>query len=229
VQVHRNADDGIEFFGGTVNAKHLILTEIQDDSIDWTQGYSGNIQYAIVKQSQDSAVETDRGMEMDNLEQNNDASPRARPSIANVTLLGKSGKLGMNPRRGTGGNFTNMIVTGFGTCLNIDNASTFAAAGTPSALAGVLTIQNTLFNCTTNFAEDAADPWTTASFIAAQAGNETVNPNLSGVYPPAGAAYTKGKKMDPAKFGDFFDKVEWAGAVRSADSAWHYNWSIFVD
>ncbi|MDZ4728758.1 MAG: hypothetical protein SH820_02305 [Xanthomonadales bacterium] len=229
VQVHRNADDGIEFFGGTVNAKHLILTDIQDDSIDWTQGYSGNIQYAIVKQIQDLAVETDRGMELDNLEQNNDASPRARPHIANVTLLGRTGELGINPRRGTGGNFTNMIVTGFSTCMNIDSAATFTAAGTPAALTGVLTFENTLFNCTTNFAEDAADPWTTASFIAAQAGNETINPGLTGVYPPDGAAYTGGKTIDSEKFGEFFDKVDWAGAVRSADSAWHYNWSIFVD
>jgi hypothetical protein len=229
VQVHRNADDGIEFFGGTVNAKHLILTDIQDDSIDWTMGYQGNIQYAIVKQIQDLAVETDRGMELDNLEQNNDATPRAQPHLANITLLGKSGELAINPRRGTGGNFTNMIVTGFSTCLNIDSSATFAAAGTPEALTDVLTFENTIFNCPTNFAEDASDPWTTASFIAAQDGNETVNPNLTGVYPPEGAAYTSGKEMDSTKFGQFFDKVDWAGAVRSADSAWHYNWSIYVD
>ncbi len=229
VQVHRNADDGIEFFGGTVNAKHLILTEIQDDSIDWTMGYSGNIQYAIVKQIQDETVETDRGMEMDNLEQNNDASPRSQPKVANVTLIGKASKLGMNPRRGTGGNFTNMLVTGFATCLNIDSAATFTAAGTPQALTGTLTFENTIFNCPTNFAVDASDPWTTASFISAQAGNETTNTNLTGIYPPANATFLKDKDMDPEVFGDFFDKVDWAGAVRSADSAWHYNWSIFVD
>jgi hypothetical protein len=229
VQVHRNADDGIEFFGGTVNARHLILTDIQDDSIDWTHGYSGNIQYAIVKQIQDAAIETDRGMELDNLEQNNDATPRSQPKIANITLIGKAGELGINPRRGTGGNFTNMIVTGFTTCLNLDNGATFTAAGTPLNLTGVLTFENVVFGCPTNFAVDAADPYTTADFIAAQDGNETVNPALDGIYPPEGAGYLKGKAMDPEVFGDFFDKVEWAGAVRSADSAWHYNWSIFVD
>ncbi|MEC7510518.1 MAG: hypothetical protein VYC99_06955, partial [Pseudomonadota bacterium] len=30
VQVHSNADDGVEFFGGAVNAKHLVLTANQD-------------------------------------------------------------------------------------------------------------------------------------------------------------------------------------------------------
>jgi hypothetical protein len=168
-------------------------------------------------------------MELDNLEQDNDALPRAQPRLANITLLGRSDKLGINPRRGTGGNFTNMIVTGFSTCLNIDSSATFAAAGTPANLTGVLTFENTVFNCNTNFAEDASDPWTTASFIGAQVGNETANPNLTGIYPPAGAAYLQGKDIDPEVFGNFFDKVDWAGAVRSADSAWHYNWSIFID
>ena len=231
VQVHRNADDGIEFFGGTVNAKHLILTDIEDDSIDWTQGYSGNIQYAIVKQIQDETVDTDRGMELDNLEQNNDATPRAQPRLANITLLGKAGELGINPRRGTGGNFTNMIVSDFSNCLDIDSSATFAAAGTPANLTGVLTFENTIFNCNTNFVEgdEGGEPWTTQSFIDAQAGNQEINPQLDGVYPPADAAYLEGQMIDPMKFGEFFDKVDWAGAVRSADSAWHYNWSIFVD
>ena len=35
LQVHGNADDGIEMFGGTVNFKHVVLTSMQDDSIDW--------------------------------------------------------------------------------------------------------------------------------------------------------------------------------------------------
>ena len=229
VQVHRNADDGIEFFGGTVNAKHLVLTDVQDDSIDWTGGYSGNVQYAIVRQIADTTVETDRGMELDNLEQNNDATPRAQPRVANITMLGKAGALGMNPRRGTGGNFSNMIVTGFGTCINIDSAATFAAAGTPANLSGVLTMENTLFNCTTNFSVDGADPWTTQSWFDAQSGNEVQNPQLNGVVPPAGADYLSGHPLDPEVFGDFFEDVDYVGAIRSADSAWHYNWTILVD
>ena len=231
VQVHRNADDGIEFFGGTVNAKYLVLTEIQDDSIDWTQGYNGSVQYAIVKQIQDDTVETDRGMELDNLEQDNNASPRAQPKVANLTLIGKAGKIGINPRRGTGGNFTNMIVTGFSNCLDIDSGATFTAAGTPQNLSGVLTFENTIFDCPTDFVEgdEGGEPWTTASFIEAQAGNSTANPLLDGIYPPAGAAYLSGWDIDPEKFGEYIDKVDWIGAVRSPDSAWHYNWTIFVD
>ncbi len=233
IQVHRNADDGIEAFGGAVNMKHVILTDIEDDSLDWTQGYQGNIQFAIIKQIQDDTVDTDRGMELDNLEQDNDAAPRAQPRVANVTMLGKNGELGINPRRGTGANFSNMIVTGFSSCIDIDSSATFAAAGTPAdSLSGVLTMENTLVNCATNFVEDdegGADAWSTQTWFDSQAGNAEQNPALNGVYPPAGASYLSGFDLDPAVFGDFFEDVDWIGAVRSEDSAWHYNWSIFVD
>ena len=69
VQVHMNKDDGIEFFGGTVSAKYVVLTGIGDDSIDWTDGWTGNIQYGIVKQYEDDG---DNGIEADNNKANND-------------------------------------------------------------------------------------------------------------------------------------------------------------
>ncbi len=230
VQTHSGADDGMEFFGGTVNVKHVIVTDAEDDSLDWTQGYSGNIQFAIVKQAADQATETDTGMEMDNLEQNNDATPRAQPKIANVTLIGRAGELGMLIRRGTGGNFSNMIVTDFDRCINIDSASTFTAAGTPpNNLTGVLTMENTLLNCATDFVIDAADPWTTALWFTSQPGNSEQNPQLDGIYPPPNANYLTGYNLDPTVFGEFFEFVDWIGAVRNEDSAWHYNWSIFLE
>jgi hypothetical protein len=230
LQIHAGADDGVEFFGGTVNVKHLIITNAEDDSIDWTQGYSGNIQHVIVKQAEDQATDTDQGFELDNLEQNNDATPRAQPKLANLTVIGRAGELGMVLRRGTGGNFSNMILTNFDRCINIDSSATFAAAGTPpDNLTGVLTMENTLVDCQTNFVVDAADPWTTASWFAGQSGNAEQDPQLDGIYPPADADYLSGNNLDPAVFGEFFDFVDWIGAVRNADSAWHHKWSIFVD
>ena len=230
LQVHAGADDGIEFFGGTVNLKHVIVTDAEDDSYDWTGGYSGSIQYAIARQSPDQTIETDKGMEGDNLEQNNDATPRAQPKFANVTLIGRAGELGMNPRRGTGGNFSNMIVTDFDVCINIDSPSTFTAAGTPpNDLTGVLTMENTIVNCVTNFSIDAADPWTTASWFTSQPGNTEQDPQLDGVFPPPNANYLSGFVLDPTVFDEFFDKVDYIGAVRNEDSAWYYNWSIFLE
>jgi hypothetical protein len=47
IQVHNNLDDGVEFFGGTVNAKHLVLTGNRDDSLDWADGWTGKVQHVL--------------------------------------------------------------------------------------------------------------------------------------------------------------------------------------
>lgn len=230
IQVHRNADDGIEFFGGTVNAKYVVLTDIQDDSLDWTQGWQGKIQYGLIAQIQDPTIETDRAFELDNLEQNNDAQPRSGGKLANFTVLGKPGTLAINPRRGSGGNFSNFIVIGSANCLDIDSEATFAAAGPPGNLTGVLTFENTILNCANNIVEndEGTDPWSVTTWFTGQPGNAFVNPNLDGPFPPAAAPYLSGFELDPAVYDDFFDKVDWIGAFRSRDSAWHYGWTEFL-
>ena len=49
IQVHAGLDDGIEFFGGTVNAKYLYLTANSDDQFDFTESFSGNVQFVIAQ------------------------------------------------------------------------------------------------------------------------------------------------------------------------------------
>jgi hypothetical protein len=40
-RIFQGADDGIEFFGGTVNTSNLISIGNEDDQFDWTEGWSG--------------------------------------------------------------------------------------------------------------------------------------------------------------------------------------------
>ncbi|MEP0214320.1 MAG: hypothetical protein ABJD66_13940, partial [Cellulophaga sp.] len=42
VQSYNGKDDGIEFFGGTVNGKYLVSTNAGDDGIDFADGWNGN-------------------------------------------------------------------------------------------------------------------------------------------------------------------------------------------
>lgn len=48
IEVLGNIDDGIEFFGGTVNATNLLVWAVGDDGLDIDQAYSGTIDNAVV-------------------------------------------------------------------------------------------------------------------------------------------------------------------------------------
>lgn len=134
VQVHRGADDGVEVFGGTVNLKHILITQPDDDGLDWDYGWQGKAQFLVVQQN---ALVGNYGIEADNNNNNNDADPRSMPHIWNATLIGsgaqagKAGKLqsGMLLRRGTAGEFGNVIVSHFADgVIDVDGDSSVAQA-----------------------------------------------------------------------------------------------------
>ena len=57
-----SSDDGIEFFGGTVNMRNVAVVGASDDSIDADTGTQGNLQYVAVAQrtgAGDSIIELD--------------------------------------------------------------------------------------------------------------------------------------------------------------------------
>ncbi len=58
IQVHGNLDDGIEWFGGTANLRYAVLTNNDDDDIDYDEGYRGNMQYVIVRKDPNKPAPT---------------------------------------------------------------------------------------------------------------------------------------------------------------------------
>lgn len=88
VHIHQSGDDGIEWFGGTVNARHVVITGMEDDGLDMDLGYQGGIQFAIVKLANDGG---NRAIESDNNGDNFDQTQISTPTIANVTLIGDVG------------------------------------------------------------------------------------------------------------------------------------------
>ncbi|MFV8818641.1 hypothetical protein [Haliea sp. E17] len=143
VQVHNNLDDGIEFFGGTVSAKYVVLTGNGDDSLDWTDGWSGSIQYLYLEQS-DSG---DNLIEADNREGDENAMPRSIPSISNMSGFGLAGENGLRLRRGTGLHLTNSLVSGSGTCIRVEGESR-------NLLGSDLTVAGTSFDCAEAVTDD---------------------------------------------------------------------------
>lgn len=232
VQVHMNSDDGVEFFGGTAEAKHLVLTGIGDDSIDWTDGWQGKVQYALVQQFDDKA---DRGIEADNLGDNPDATPRSHPMFSNVTLIGGAeGDTGMLLRRGVAGNFYNVIITDFAdACLDIDGIATFENAWDADAsdFSGELTMVNSIVNgCNVMFDEDdeedteATEPFTVQDWFEGQDNNQATDPMLDGWAPQSGSpALSASVQPDDS----FFEDAGFIGAIGEDD--WTAGWTITAE
>jgi hypothetical protein len=115
VQIYKGSDDGFEFFGGTVNASHLVVTDAEDDSIDWTEGYTGTLTDLYIIQN--VGVPHDSGFEMDgfNTDFSNEGGYFSAPTVTNVTVIGDqdSGRA-FRLRAGSRGVFSNIIVSDFG-------------------------------------------------------------------------------------------------------------------
>jgi len=64
VEVYANKDDGIEFFGGTVDVSNLLIYAVGDDGVDIDQSYAGTVDNFLVYVDENS----DEGLEIDGRE-----------------------------------------------------------------------------------------------------------------------------------------------------------------
>jgi len=131
-------DDGIEFFGGTPNVKHVIVTRNQDDGFDWVGGFRGKAQFVIVRGCDNGC---DNGIEADNfgIDGNStdpEAIPRSAPTLFNFTLVGTgtpatptTGFHGMLLRKNTGGFLRNFLVFNYKAAIDIDQPAGATPAG----------------------------------------------------------------------------------------------------
>ena len=82
VEVVANVDDGIEFFGGTVNASNVLVWAQGDDAIDIDQAYSGTIDNAVVV----LGAASDHAFEIDGPE----GSINGEFILQNATIIGNT-------------------------------------------------------------------------------------------------------------------------------------------
>ncbi|NVJ70478.1 MAG: hypothetical protein HWE08_09005 [Alphaproteobacteria bacterium] len=233
IQVHNGADDGVEFFGGTAQVKHLVITGADDDSLDWTQGWRGKAQHVVIIQNPAQPA-SDQGIEADNYGDGNDFLPRAQPRLANMTIVGSYSKggesdIGMLLREGTGANIYNTVVSDFGdACLDIDQDATFTNAGSSATnLTGNLTIESTLLgsNCKSVFKDDGNN-FDLATFFNEQTNNVVGATSLSNNF-INGSAEAAVTATDVSAVDAFFDATDYVGAVKSDSAAdnWTLNWT----
>ncbi len=176
IQASYGGDDGFEWFGGTVNAKHLISFTTWDDDFDTDFGYSGNVQYGLAirypffaDQSGSNAFESDNqgngnatngcDFTVTAGQVSGNSAGCTKAVFSNITVLGPrdissrsiSGNFqnAMHIRRRTTISIFNSVLTGFPTGLRLDEGITVDGynAGTLGKLANnVLLAPGTVSN-----------------------------------------------------------------------------------
>lgn len=120
LEAYKGADDGFEFYGGTVNSTNLLAVDCEDDSFDWDQGFTATCTNWIAQQD----ATGDNGVECSNHNTEQDNKPTAIPNVTGLTIYRKALKsmksatdsimsnVGITLKDGTGGNLTNVYMKG---------------------------------------------------------------------------------------------------------------------
>jgi hypothetical protein len=162
VQTSYSGDDGIEWFGGTVNCRNLIVYRTLDDDFDTDNGYSGTVQFALSMRDPSMAdnpsISTSEGFESDNNDNTANGvfptyytSPRTKAIFSNVTSIGPranytgtlatgyngltngDGGKGVRIRRGSQLSLFNSVFAGWGVGLLINDLSTSVGQNSDSS------------------------------------------------------------------------------------------------
>ena len=108
VAIINGADDGVEFFGGSVTATNLYLSNNQDDAVDWTEGWNGSITNTYVSHTTgnfSTALEAD--------------GDNGNPTLTNFTAIASpSGGTALQFKKLSGATMSNVLLMGYDT--NVD-------------------------------------------------------------------------------------------------------------
>lgn len=231
LDVTGSAAGGLAITGGAVNIKNLVMADVAGDQINWSQGYTGTLQYAVLQASDNSKGHALRGQ---NNAANHDASPRSRPVLANITMVGgDESRSAILLEQGSGLLLYNSVVTGFPSCLDIDDPAT--AALQSSAPQGIH-FGNVVLDCAATLASDAEDAGEDYGFYTQQSsGVYEVPAVLDSQFIAAGGDVPAGIIIDAGLLGQAASYLDltggYMGAVRDSNDTWFAGWSdsIFVE
>lgn len=132
VQATYGLDDSFEWFGGTVNAKHLIAYRGLDDDFDVDNGFIGNVQYGVgIRGTTQADQSGSNGFEVDNDANGSSNTPFTAATFANMSIIGAKGKAetsiniqfqnGAQLRRNNKLKIYNTFITGYPNGVYIDS------------------------------------------------------------------------------------------------------------
>lgn len=240
VQTSYGGDDAFEWFGGTVNAKHLVSLSTWDDDFDTDFGWRGNVQWGIVirnpffaDQSGSTAFESDsqaNGNAIGTVCTDTEKGGCTRGVFSNITVLGPrdftrsiSGNYtrAMHIRRRTAISVHNSVISGFLSGLTIDDSGTLTNYKSDNTGEGRFT-NNELFVSLVPSTSSSTST-TAVTSISAASGNvdfsvgTTFNANVESIWKAAGA----GNNITKSYFVSRFTK-DGAGVVngQAISSTW---------
>lgn len=216
IEVVANADDGIEFFGGTPNLKHILVSNVLDDSYDYDQGFRGKGQFWVAIENANS----DRGGEHDGGTSPEDGLPYATPMLYNNTYIGNGTSRAITFRDNAGGEYHNSVFHNFGKGIDIEDL----ASGEDSKarldagdlkLVGVVLSSIGSNNIVDNNGTDLAGHANISNISTASAGITAANPIPSATL-GTGIASTDA----------WYDNVTYMGAFDVNGANWAQGWTL---
>ena len=104
VEIFANKDDGVEFFGGSVNVTNILVAQVGDDAIDIDQSYKGKVTNYYVTVDEDS----DEGLEIDGRE----GDALGSFTLVNGTIKAVAGSITCDFKSKAQGTVTNLNANG---------------------------------------------------------------------------------------------------------------------
>jgi hypothetical protein len=208
IQLYKGSDDGMEFFGGTVNVRYAVSTGNTDDAFDWTFGWRGNGQFWVA----DHAT-GDKGIEADGHETEFERIPFAHPVLSNITFIKQGGSQGILLRRGTQAEIYNAVVTGYGTGLRVEDTPLMQTHVTN---ADIIVQYSTFFGNTTGY-DGIVNPFSTD---VSNSGNTVTFSNRF--------VSTESSEFDPNDLDNWFVSAPFRGGVDSSND-WTLGWVRNLD
>lgn len=257
VQVSYSGDDSFEWWGGTVNAKHLVAYSGLDDDFDTDNGYTGNVQFGLAIRNKDLSDWALQGGSSNGFESDNEdpvpstlSLPLTAPVFSNITILGPTAitgaalpspnafKRAAHIRRGSQLSLYNSVLASFPAGIYIDEVQSQGSFDN-----GDLQIKNTIVAAMpVGQYLTANKSWAAASKIGAAAlKNDTTIAsvadlklaNLSSLTavdarPVAGSPLLNKADFTSTKVNTaFFTKVTYVGALDVNDN-WIQGWTNFA-
>lgn len=249
IHIHQGFDDGIEFFGGAADIKHVVVTDTQDDSIDMDSGWQGRAQFLYLAHG---TVDVDGvdvfmgngGFEADgekNAGPDYSQAPTSAPKMANVTIVTTDGlsvrdndpSIALKFDDNFSGDLYNFLLVKTDASVNNTACVFFTSDGDAAVNAGQLDLDNSVMACVNEFAQDTtfADGTTRAAWFDNEGSNERIG-GAATVFAADGfstdmtSADITITANDLAVLNDdFFETVDFVGAVSNQDttSDW-YQW-----